>query len=991
MAGAWRTIRVFISSSFKDMQAERDYLVKHVFPELRKRCRERAVEFVEVDLRWGVTEEQANRGEVLPICLREIELCRPYFIGLLGERYGWVPDHIPSELMKEQPWLAEHREHSVTDLEIVHGVLKNTEKDQRAYFYFRDPAYVDRLPDDHRGDFLAETPEAQARLAKLKDLIRASGLPLKENYPDPEAVGQWILEDLWAAIDQEYPAGEVPDPLAREAAEHEAFALSRAKVYIGRAEYFAQLDEHVEGDGPPLVILGESGVGKSALLANWVLDYRKKHPDDFFFCHFFGSTPRSTNYVAMLNRLIAEIKSRTGDPEEVPNQPDKLREALPRWLAKASGWAGREDRRVVLVLDALNQLEDWDAALDLAWLPNYLPPHVRVILSTLPGRPLTALEKRGWPIFTVGGLKPEEIRQVISAYLLQYRKTLEEPLLAHLVAAPQCANPLYLKAILEELRVFGVFEELQNRVCHYLAAPDPPALYSLILTRLEEDYEKPRPGLVGDALSLIWASRRGLYESELLELLGTDGQPLPRAFWSPLFLAMEDSLVSHSGLLNFFHDYLRQAMQRRYLTNSELEPDPQAEVSIHLRLADYFDKRDLNDRKIEELPWQLYAAASWQKLFDVLKDLNFFVSAWDHQNGLNQFQVRKYWAAIEQHSSLCMHDAYATALKNPGAIRDAQALYDIARLFSESGHTHEALPLMNHLTERFHTEKPDKLYTDTLFTLATFLLDTGETDRASDMNIKLRRAYQFFDDQAGIAACTINQAEIWRLRGDLPRTRQLFQYGADLLRQLNRRVELARCLTKLAPILTMLNELEQAEGILDEAEQIAREVNDDATRALCLNVRGVIALRRQRLEEALNWHEQEEDLCRLQGDWVGIQRALGSQAIIQYLLRRLPEATRLYEEAIEVCIRINNKEGLACSLGGLARVLRELGKLDKAMKLQEQEAELCLEIGATMQYAGCLAEQAKTLKVQGKNEESQELMQRARKILKDLGLSPDEN
>jgi nephrocystin-3 len=95
-----RVIRVFVSSTFRDMHDERDYLVKHGFPELRKRCRERAVEFVEVDLRWGVTEEQAERGEVLPICLREIELCRPYFIGLLGEHYGWVPEKRERNLSK---------------------------------------------------------------------------------------------------------------------------------------------------------------------------------------------------------------------------------------------------------------------------------------------------------------------------------------------------------------------------------------------------------------------------------------------------------------------------------------------------------------------------------------------------------------------------------------------------------------------------------------------------------------------------------------------------------------------------------------------------------------------------------------------------------------------------------------------------------------------------------------------------------------------------
>jgi hypothetical protein len=32
---AWRTVRVFISSTFRDMQAERDRLLRFVFPRLR--------------------------------------------------------------------------------------------------------------------------------------------------------------------------------------------------------------------------------------------------------------------------------------------------------------------------------------------------------------------------------------------------------------------------------------------------------------------------------------------------------------------------------------------------------------------------------------------------------------------------------------------------------------------------------------------------------------------------------------------------------------------------------------------------------------------------------------------------------------------------------------------------------------------------------------------------------------------------------------------
>src|ERR1035438_3288781 len=86
-----RLIRVFASSTFRDMIAERDELMTQTWPELRRFCRERQVELVEVDLRWGIAEEQATRKETLKLCLDEIRACRPFFIGLLGERYGWTP------------------------------------------------------------------------------------------------------------------------------------------------------------------------------------------------------------------------------------------------------------------------------------------------------------------------------------------------------------------------------------------------------------------------------------------------------------------------------------------------------------------------------------------------------------------------------------------------------------------------------------------------------------------------------------------------------------------------------------------------------------------------------------------------------------------------------------------------------------------------------------------------------------------------------------
>ena len=330
-----RHIRVFISSTFRDMQAERDYLVKFIFPELRKLCESRGVTWGEVDLRWGVTDEQKAEGKVLPICLEEIKRCRPYFIGLLGERYGWIPETIPAELLDREAWLREQLQSrkSVTELEIIHGVLPEAAMRGRAYFYFRDPRYLETLPTDKRNDFTTENAQSAEKLHRLKNDIRRARdeqvCRLREDFRDPKQLGDWIQEDFTQLINDLFPEGSQPDPLDREAMDHEAYAQSRERVYIGRPEYFTRLDAHADGGGDqPLVILGEPGSGKSALLANWVARYRQQHPDALVLQHYIGATPYSTDWAAMLRRLMGEFKRRLGIQQEIPDKADALREAL---------------------------------------------------------------------------------------------------------------------------------------------------------------------------------------------------------------------------------------------------------------------------------------------------------------------------------------------------------------------------------------------------------------------------------------------------------------------------------------------------------------------------------------------------------------------------------------------------------------------------------------------------------------------------------------
>ena len=59
----WQKVHVFISSTFNDMHAERDYLVKKVFPRLADWCEERKIRLVDIDLRWGVSEDDTMKSK----------------------------------------------------------------------------------------------------------------------------------------------------------------------------------------------------------------------------------------------------------------------------------------------------------------------------------------------------------------------------------------------------------------------------------------------------------------------------------------------------------------------------------------------------------------------------------------------------------------------------------------------------------------------------------------------------------------------------------------------------------------------------------------------------------------------------------------------------------------------------------------------------------------------------------------------------------------
>jgi len=110
-----RPFRVFVSSTFSDLKAERNALHERVFPRLRELCQAHGCRFQAIDLRWGVSEEAALDQQTMNICLGEIERCqktspRPNFIVLLGNRYGWrpLPRQIPAggRVARRSAWVS---------------------------------------------------------------------------------------------------------------------------------------------------------------------------------------------------------------------------------------------------------------------------------------------------------------------------------------------------------------------------------------------------------------------------------------------------------------------------------------------------------------------------------------------------------------------------------------------------------------------------------------------------------------------------------------------------------------------------------------------------------------------------------------------------------------------------------------------------------------------------------------------------------------------
>lgn len=591
---ASQTLRVFVSSTFQDLRREREYLVKKIFPELRQACRQRGIDFIDVDLRWGITTEEASDGGALAICLREVDRCRPYFIGILGARYGWVPDGDlvlrSSEIATTYPWLPSLLADgaSITEIEMRYGSLDLSPMPDggNAFFYFL-------AGEHHRSD---EAPDAARKLEGLKDRIRSSSVPLREAIPDPKTLGELVRQDLLRWIDDVVPLDRTRSELDETRSNHRAFATARRHSYLPSEPVIERLNAFVaprdtSDRDTPVIVMAPSGYGKSALMAYWSEEWRQDHPNVQVIEHYVGAG--SGDHIAIIRHLMLEIRDRFSVEKEIPVDPATIVAEFPDWLDYVEG-------PTVIVIDAVNQLRG--TSREFAWLPTQIPPHVHLMISTTPGETFDRLAPRGWNVMELAPLDRRQRADIISTFLGEYSKSLTHRQIERIADEPKCAVPLFLRTLIEELRVFGEHERLEERMEYYLGTNDLADLFQRVLERIERDFGVQ---LVRDVMTLICASRNGLMETELLEITGASRLDL-----STLMLGLDYHLMMRGGLQTFFHDYLRRAVIARYMS------DAKSERATHARIAEAFSRFPYDARRRDEEPWQLQQTGDGNALAD---------------------------------------------------------------------------------------------------------------------------------------------------------------------------------------------------------------------------------------------------------------------------------------------------------------------------------------------------------------------------------------
>jgi hypothetical protein len=458
------------------------------------------------------------------------------------------------------------------------------------------------------------------------------------------------LEDLTSSLERIFPETAPPSASERERNTQKQLRRLRGRRFIGRQDLLDRLNLQVFGDGAPLLVTAPAGTGKSTLLATWTaLADREFAPllyltrtmrnrlgrwwgrDPIATLGSFsrqlaavvwcgvGGSPQTSSWSGVARYVCEELRHRLSLSLSLSDESAWLSSTFADFLLAAAAKG-----HVVLILDGLDHLSETEADRAIASLPSSFPETLRLIVSAGSTRISDRLLQKGFAELRLPEWSEEERRVCLRAFREDFGKQFSPAIETQLITSRQNAQPLFLKTSLEELRLGASRLELPNRVAEHLSATNVGELFEQMFSRFERSYDTERPHLVCETLSLLWAARRGLRESELRELLGSSAEPLAARLWAPLVTALRPHLLEREGLIAFDGETMLDAVGRCYLSSK------QDRFAASSTLADYFTTEFPSTRALEELPWQLLWSARIDELTALLINSTFLPATWKH-------------------------------------------------------------------------------------------------------------------------------------------------------------------------------------------------------------------------------------------------------------------------------------------------------------------------------------------------------------------------
>ena len=396
-----KSIGIFISSTFKDMDSERDMVISVLKPAVESALKFRHVdaEVRIVDLRWGVNTqdvpEEERENKVLNDCLDYIRNSKPFFIGFVGNRYGWVPPEkrwrgiVESMTDEERAMMGEDLSEvrSVTELEMLFGVLNDSKALSSSFFFLRKPDVYQQMDPDSRAVFCDSDPKNAARLDSLRQKIR-------ETYRISGYTGNVIDYDCqWngsSLLIDENAITSIVNPLVRtimseidiDAADCTelddiissdiSFAEERDSYYVPDTALIDKICSHLNSSHIPLVVKADDGMGKTSLIAHLFSLFRNN--DQWLpLVHFSSKAGYNSSCEVMLKKFLWMLPGNS-----FPKPPLSV-EAHPGLLIKfLTEIAGRLNRKMLLLIDNVQYLRDFELVFsDLTEAENF-----SVVLTT---------------------------------------------------------------------------------------------------------------------------------------------------------------------------------------------------------------------------------------------------------------------------------------------------------------------------------------------------------------------------------------------------------------------------------------------------------------------------------------------------------------------------------------------------------------------------------------------------------------------------------